>query len=37
MRKERQVANQVVVYPWMAMPIVSPFTSNRRWLKAGVN
>ena len=23
--------------PWMAMPMVSPFTSNRRWLKAGVN
>ena len=23
--------------PWIAMPMVSPFTSNRRWLKTGVN
>ena len=27
----------LLTFPWMVMPIVSPFTSNRRWLKAGVN
>ena len=27
----------LLTFPWMAMPMVSPFTSNRRWLKAGVN
>ena len=27
----------LLTFPWMAMPIVSLFILNRRWLKAGVN
>ena len=27
----------LLTFPWMAMPMVSLFVPNRRWLKAGVN